>query len=54
MKIIFREENPATVFSDERVRVGQFAPGIIHLQASAARKPDGRNAAVVEGGSEFV
>ena len=54
MKVIFREENPAAIFSDERVRVGQLTAGIVQLQAGAAREPDGRNAAVVQGGSQFV
>jgi len=54
MKIVFGEENPAAIFGDERVSVGQLAAGIIHLEAGAAGEPDCRDAAMIEGGGELV
>jgi hypothetical protein len=54
VKVVFRKENTAAIFGNERVGVSQLAPGFIQLEAGAASKPDGRNAAMIEGGSEFV
>jgi len=54
VKIVFREEDPAAVFSDKRVIVGEFTAGIIHLEASAAGDQHGRDAVVIQGGCEFV
>jgi len=54
VKIVLRKENAAAIFSDERMRVGQLTARIVHLEACAACEPDCGNAAVVEGGGEFV
>jgi hypothetical protein len=54
VKIVFWEEDPAAVFSDKRVIVGEFTAGIIHLEASAAGDQHRRDAVVIQGSREFV
>jgi hypothetical protein len=54
VEIIFRKKDSAPIFRDEGVVVSQLSAGLIHLEASAAGKPNGRNAAVIERSGELV
>jgi hypothetical protein len=54
MKIVLRKENTAAIFGNERVCVSQLAARIVQLEAGPAREPNRGDAAVIEGGGEFI
>jgi len=54
VEIVFRQVNPAAVFSNEGVRMTVFTAGVVELESRAAGQPDGRNALVIERRGEFI